>query len=441
MNFQAYLEQRLFTIGQQDFSLGQIISAVVVLVIGFFLYRLLIYSLLPRYFQRERIKTTNHRRVVRSIRFIFYLLTLIGVIWCLQLDYVIYETERFDFRISTLLEALMILLLAQLLDWIISKFLLYNYFLSRDQLGKEHKPSEETKTQRASRVVQYAVYALAAILLVRTFNLDYVIYSNEEFTFRISSIFNACLILLLAQLIIWTLTQVILFSYYKRNSVDKGSQYAVNQLLRYIVYVLATLFVLDSVGVQMTVVWGGAAALLLGVGLGLQQTFNDFISGLILLFERTVEVGDVVEVGGLIGTVRKIGLRTSLVETRANISVIVPNSQFTIEKVVNWSHSDDKIRFHLSIGVAYGSDTQLVKKLLLEVAKENVYALDTPSPLVRFIGFGDSSLDFELHFWSRNYNIIEDIKSDIRFEIDRSFRKNQVEIPFPQRDVWIRKNE
>jgi len=191
----------------------------------------------------------------------------------------------------------------------------------------------------------------------------------------------------------------------------------------------------------MTVLWGGAAALLVGLGLGLQQTFNDFFSGIILLFERTVELGDVLEVDGTVGTVKLIGLRTSILETRDNITVVVPNSKLVTNNVTNWSHFDKKVRFQVNVGVAYGSDTKLVKELLLKVAMENTAVLEQPSPFVRFTNFGDSSLDFELHFYSREFIDIEDVKSDLRFEIDTFFRENNVDIPFPQRTIWMGKKE
>ena len=120
------------------------------------------------------------------------------------------------------------------------------------------------------------------------------------------------------------------------------------------------------------------------------------------------------------------------------MSVIVPNSKLVTNNVINWSHFDDKVRFKINVGVAYGSDTQKVKNLLIKVAIDNIYVLDSPPPIVRFVNFGDSSLDFELHFWSRNFLVIEDIKSDLRFSIDQAFRENDVQIPFPQRDVWLK---
>jgi small-conductance mechanosensitive channel len=171
----------------------------------------------------------------------------------------------------------------------------------------------------------------------------------------------------------------------------------------------------------------------------LQQTFNDWASGIILLLERTVEVGDIVQVEeGTIGTVRKIGLRVSRIDTLENISVLVPNSMLVNDKVINWSHFDNKARFIIKVGVAYGSDTQLVKKLLLEVAETNDYVMKFPDPFVRFVDFGASSLDFELHVWSQALKTIEDVKSDLRFKIDAAFREHEIAIPFPQMDVWMR---
>jgi len=221
--------------------------------------------------------------------------------------------------------------------------------------------------------------------------------------------------------------------YYKRKSVNTGSQYAINQLIKYVFFVVAVLLALDNMGIQMTVLWGGAAALLVGIGLGLQQTFMDFFSGVILLFERSVEVSDVVSVDGLVGTITQIGLRTSNLLTRENINIIIPNSKLTVDNVTNWSHFTEHVRFSVAVGVAYGSDTKKVKKILMGVANENPYIMTTPSSFVRFVDFEDSSLNMELHFWTKNLLIAEDIKSDLRFAINDAFIEKDIEIPFPQR--------
>ena len=293
--------------------------------------------------------------------------------------------------------------------------------------------------------MQYVVYVLALLFIVQAFEINPEFFTyppakgqDEGTPFTLVNILNAVFILLVARLISWVMIQLILKNYYKSKNINVGSQYAINQLLQYFVYVIAILMALEALGFSLTVLWGGAAALLVGIGLGLQETFKDLFSGIIMLFERRIEVGDVVEIDGLVGTVRRIGVRTSLVETRDNITVIVPNSKLIIDKVVNWSLNDKKARFYVAVGVAYGSDTELVKKILLNVARENAFVLRHPPPFVRFVNFGDSSLDFQIHFWSHEFLRIEDVKSDIRFEIDQAFRKNGVTIPFPQRDVWMR---
>ncbi|MEM9525621.1 MAG: mechanosensitive ion channel domain-containing protein, partial [Bacteroidota bacterium] len=220
-----------------------------------------------------------------------------------------------------------------------------------------------------------------------------------------------------------------------------GSQFAINRLLTYFVYLIGVLLVIQAMGFDLRVIWTGAAALLVGIGIGLQQTFNDLICGIIILFERSVKVGDVVELTGhQVGTVRKVGARTSVVETRDDIIIFVPNSKLIGENVTNWSHVRRTARFHVMVGVAYGSDTELVKKLLLQVAEDHPKIMKSPKPFVRFLDFGSSSLDFDLLFWSRDFIRIENIKSDLRFSIDAAFRANNIEVPFPQRDLWIRGN-
>jgi len=444
MTLKEFFQDILFTIGNKDFTAGSIIITIVTLVICFILYWVVVNRLLPFYFSKERVKTKNKEQIKRIIKYLFILLAFIGSIFALKLDYVFYTNGNIDIKISTIFEALIILQIARLLDWIISKVLLFNYYRNRDEekLPKVITPQPIKKEEPliANRSVQYAVYVFAIILILQSFNLDYTIFSVQNQQFKISNIFWAIFIILIAQLIAWILTQLILYSYYQRQKVNVGSQYAINQLLKYVIYVIAGFMAIESLGINMTVVWGSAAALLVGVGLGLQQTFNDLISGIILLFEGTVEVGDTVQIeSGLVGTVKKIGIRTSIVESRDNVTVIVPNSKLITERVVNWSHYDDKVRFNIDVGVAYGSDTELVKELLLKVAKENIYIMEYPAPFVRFTNFGGSSLDFELRFWSRNFIVIEDIKSDLRFEIDKHFREHNIVIPFPQTDVWLKK--
>ena len=362
------------------------------------------------------------------------------MVWALEVDYIIYENKNVQISIIDVIQGLLIFQFARLLDWIISRTLIYNFYRRYDKDKNGELAFTKRPEKSANRIVKSVLIIFLIIIFLRVFYFDYTLFAYDEYEVTLGKLLGAALILLTAQLISWITTQLILHSYYRRKEIDAGSQYAINQLAKYVIFIFAIFLAIEHLGVKMTVIWGGLAALLVGIGLGLQQTFNDLFSGIMLLFERGVEIEDVVEVDGLVGKVKKIGLRTSIVETRDNVSVIVPNSKLVTNSVINWSHSDYKVRFKIQVGVAYGSDTSKVKEILLKIAKDNVYVLDFPSPFVRFNNFGNSSLDFELLFWSKNLIVIEDIKSDLRFEIDKAFRENNITIPFPQRDVWIRSN-
>ena len=196
--------------------------------------------------------------------------------------------------------------------------------------------------------------------------------------------------------------------------------------------------ILNLTGLKLTVLWGAGAALLVGIGFGLQQIFADLISGIFLLFEGNLKEDDVVELtNGTICRVTFIGARTSKVKTRDDVILIIPNSHFISQEVINWSHIESQTRFDVGVGVAYGSDVQLIKKVLLECAHVNPDISFSPVPFVRFQNFGDSSLDFSLYFWTANTFRVENIKSDIRFAIEKFFRENNIQIPFPQRDVHM----
>lgn len=208
--------------------------------------------------------------------------------------------------------------------------------------------------------------------------------------------------------------------------------------MKYIIYTGSVLLVLEAVNISLSILWGGAAALLVGVGLGLQQTFNDLISGLILLFEGTVKVNDVIETDGIIGTVTAIGIRTPEVETLDHISILIPNSKLVGNKATNWSHNKASSRFQISVGIAYKSDVNLVTLLLLEAAKDHEKILTSPKPEVQFSDFGSSSLDFVLHYYSYEFRRMGFVKSELRYRITSLFRENSIEIPFSQVDLWVR---
>ena len=267
--------------------------------------------------------------------------------------------------------------------------------------------------------------------------LEYNFLNIGDFHLSLFHIIIATLIIVAARVLIWLIGRI-MGRYFKKRKIEAGRRYAFQQFVKYIIYTITILIVMEALGVSISVLWGGAAALLVGIGLGLQQTFNDLVSGIILLVEGSVEVDDIVEVDGIIGTVASIGIRTSRVETRDRISLLIPNSKLVGDKAINWSHNKEPTRFQVYVGVAYSSDIDLVTSLILQAADEQPQILKTPKPEVQFKDFGNSSLDFALHFFIYEYLRIDFIKSKLRYRVTQLFRENNVVIPFPQRDLWLR---
>lgn len=262
------------------------------------------------------------------------------------------------------------------------------------------------------------------------------LFTWNEHVFHLGNFILALFVLAILPIAFLLFRKFVLNPYFRRKGLDEGRRYAISQLIKYVVYTLIFMLVFQSLGFKLSVLWAAGAALLVGVGLGLQQTFNDFASGVILLMEGTVQKGDWIEVGNTMGEVKKIGLRTSLITTRRNISIIVPNSKITVDNVINLSHDNDTVRHTVAVGVAYGSDVQLVKRVLLECAERHSKVL--PGAFVRLVEFNTSSIDFELLFWSNEYQMIEDVRSDLRFMIENGFQKYGITIPFPQQDLYIK---
>jgi len=220
-----------------------------------------------------------------------------------------------------------------------------------------------------------------------------------------------------------------------RFKLDEGSQFVILRMIHYILIVTGIMIAISALGIKLTslaVVFG-----LVGVGIafGLQNITSNFVSGIILLFERPVGVGDYVEVGEDMGQVRAINMRATTIVTRDNITLIVPNSNFIENTITNWSVGDPKIRITVPFGVAYGSDTELVTKILLKVADDHPEVLKNPEPDVLFREFGESSLNFWLRVWTMSPMGRFKVISDINYAIDAAFRENNVTVPFPQQDV------
>ncbi len=253
---------------------------------------------------------------------------------------------------------------------------------------------------------------------------------------RVFTLLVAFLIILLTKFITWIIKKA-LFRKQKSNKVD-GNTYALYQIIKYVIWIISIGLILETIGIKVTVLIAGSAALLVGVGLGLQQTFNDVISGIILLSERSIRVGDILEIDTDIVKIQNIGLRTSNGLNRDGISFIIPNSLITTNKVINWSHQSKQTRFKIAVGVAYGSDVDLVLKVLEESALNHPDISDKNAIEARFFDFGNSSLDFHLLFYSKNIFRIEKVKSDIRRIINQKFIDNNITVPFPQMDLHLK---
>ena len=223
----------------------------------------------------------------------------------------------------------------------------------------------------------------------------------------------------------------------KLNEQDKDKFTGIFSFLQYFIYVIVIIIGLESSGVEVSVLLAGSAALLVGLGLGLQTLFQDIISGIFMLIDKTLSVNDIVEIEGKIGKIEEIKLRTTRAVTIDDKVLIIPNHKFLTESLFNWTQNGVETTEAVEVGVAYGSDIQLVKKILLEVAGKHPEILKDKPPKVLFTDFGDSALLFKLLFTINNSYSHMQIKSDLRFEIDKGFRENNIQIPFPQRDIHI----
>ena len=246
-------------------------------------------------------------------------------------------------------------------------------------------------------------------------------------------------LLSLVLLAAWIFRLYLLGKVLNRTRLSSSLQYAIGKVGSYIFIAIGIYIALQTVGIDLSALAVVAGAIGVGIGFGLQNITNNFISGLIILTERPITIGDRVEVDGTAGQVKEINLRSTTVLTNDNISVIVPNSQFISASVINWSHGDPKVRMRLPFGVAYGSDVEKLREVCSAMAAAHPKVLDNPAPTIFFTGFGDSSLNFELVVWTQEMTTApRRFHSDLYFGLEKTLRANGIEIPFPQRDLHVR---
>ncbi len=273
--------------------------------------------------------------------------------------------------------------------------------------------------------------------IVELMNLSLTLGS---FSISLSKLLQGIIVVMLIHMLTRIWPKIFEEKFLADSGMNAGIKSSVTVITTYVIWSIGFIIFLNILGVDfkaMAVAFGGLG---IGLGFGLQAIFNNFFSGIILLFERPIQVGDVVEVGGVWGEVKKINVRATLIQTYDNASLLIPNSEFISGQVTNWSFKDFRIRRSINVGVAYGSDVALVEKILLSIADETPDAYKYPKPTVLFRDFGDSALIFQLRVWSHVDNCLT-VETAVRFAIDREFRSNGIEIPFPQRDIHIRSVE
>ncbi|UQD57165.1 mechanosensitive ion channel family protein [Flavobacterium sp. K5-23] len=265
--------------------------------------------------------------------------------------------------------------------------------------------------------------------------LNYTFFQDGDFNIKVISILKLIIFLIGTGLLLKIIKKTI----YKIDKIDAAKKHSIYNLVRYLVIVISIIIGLQLFGFNLSVLVAGSAALLVGIGLGLQNLFSDFVSGIILLVDSSVKVNDVIEADGLICIVKEINLRTTTVLTREDKYIILPNSSLTTHQLINWTHNDLSSRFEVNVGVDYSSDVNQVMQVLKEAVDKQNGVLKEPNPFIRFTDFGDSSLNFSVIFWSEDVFRVENIKSEMRIKIFQLFKENNITIPFPQRVVHLNK--
>lgn len=280
--------------------------------------------------------------------------------------------------------------------------------------------------------------SIAKLLSVLEQILTFPLFHINQTTVTLSSLVMVGLVMVGFMLVSRIMVKSLFKGLLLRTKLDGGTQYTFTRIAHYIVLIMGAIIAFQFVGIDLSgliVIFG---FLSLGIGFGLQNVTSNFISGIILLLERPIKVGDRVVVGDTEGDIQEIHLRSTIVRTLNNVSIIVPNSEFISSNVINWSYVDPKVRIEIPIGVSYDSDLDLVLSSLREIAEENNEVLKEPEPEVLFEAFGDSAWDLNLRVWIGDPKRHQQVRSDINCAIVRKFRANKIEIPFPQRDLHVR---
>lgn len=267
--------------------------------------------------------------------------------------------------------------------------------------------------------------------------LKYTLFTFDGFSLQIIAIVKVVAWIL----IVGVLLKVIKSLVYKTVRFDDAKRFSIYTLSKYVIIVFSFMVGLHLIGLDVSLLLAGSAALLVGFGLGMQNLFSDYISGLIILIDSSIKVGDILEINGLVCKVQQIKLRTTTVLTRDDKWIILPNTDLTRNQLINWTHSDTTSRFSVSTRVDYNSDVDLVMSIMAQTAENFDKILNDPKPIIRLEEFAESSLNFTIHFWSDEIFRIENIKSEYRVLLFKNLQQENIVIPFPQRVIHIPNNE
>jgi small-conductance mechanosensitive channel len=266
--------------------------------------------------------------------------------------------------------------------------------------------------------------------------LDYKLTFTEEISISFQGLLFVVLALIVTAFVLKLVRRFVTRNMPENNKVKFISVFS---YIRWAVFIIIFLIAMDASGVNVTAVFTASAVLLIGVGLALQTLFQDIISGIFILVDQSVHVGDIIELEGKVGRVLDIRLRTTRAVTIDNKVLVIPNHLYLTNILFNWTENGTETREFVDVGVAYGSDVELVRKILVEIAEAHPTVLEVPKPVALFTDFADSSLNFRIAFTLNDSFAVRFTQSDIRFEIDKAFKKNNITIPFPQRDVHLKK--
>ncbi|MEJ2112972.1 MAG: mechanosensitive ion channel [Flavobacteriaceae bacterium] len=419
------------------------IERVLLIVINIIALAGLFWMLITKRFDAAFVKESNTRKANALLKIMtgLFIITLIANI----LGYVMLSITLINATINSTYGIILLLTAALTLEGVIIIFLHTKIATSLNVVKNYPEKIEGT----LEKILKFVIVVLSIIIILNNLGVRKIVFDWLEETLAhqwsigsFSITLGSVIVFIISIWLAITIARFVRFilegDVLPRLNLPRGVPGAISIMTSYIIIGFGIIVAIMGAGIDLNSFALLAGALGVGIGFGLQNIVNNFISGLILIFERPIQIGDAVQVEELSGRVTHIGIRSSTVKTWDGAEVIVPNGNLISNKLINWTLSDQRRRIEIKVGVAYGSDVNLVMESLLECAKQNEKIIEYPSPYVLFDDFGDSSLNFELRCWTSDFASWVEIRSDIRVAIDKAFKEKNIEIPFPQRDLHLK---